>query len=132
MIATIVRNKHCVDILDMATSTFDNMPLWTLQRLANANIDPSSASSGTLPPPISKYASISKYFEVLRHRSFFDIEVQHFDIQHFDIVVQHFDIEASKKLRYRNVFDVEAACFDIGCQNLRASISKCMYFDIDI
>jgi hypothetical protein len=84
-------------------------------------------SSGTLLPPISKYASISKYFEVLRYWSFFDIEVQHFDIE-----VQHFDIEATKKLRYRIIFDIEAACFDIWCQNLRASISKCMFFDIDI
>jgi hypothetical protein len=32
----------------MATSTFDNMPLWILQRLANANIDPSSASDSLL------------------------------------------------------------------------------------
>jgi hypothetical protein len=81
---------------------------------------------GTLPPPISKYASISKYFEVLRYRSFFDIEV------HFDIEVQHFDIEATKKLQYRSYFDIKAACFDVGCQNLRASILKRMYFDIGI
>jgi hypothetical protein len=81
----------------------------------------------TMPPPISKYASISKYFEVLRYRSYFDIVVQH-----FDIVVQHFDIEATKKVRYRSCFDIEAACFDIWCQNLRALISKCMYFDIGI
>jgi hypothetical protein len=78
-------------------------------------------ASGTLPPPISKYASISKSL-VLRSTS----------ISKFDIEVKHFDIEATKKLRYRSLFDIEAACFDIGCQNLRASISKCMYFDIDI
>jgi hypothetical protein len=48
MTATIVRNKQGVDVLDMATSTFDNMPLWILQRLANANIDPSSASDSLL------------------------------------------------------------------------------------
>ncbi len=48
MTATIVRNKQRVDILDMATSTFDNTPLWILQRLANANIDPSSASDSLL------------------------------------------------------------------------------------
>jgi hypothetical protein len=48
MTATIVRNEQRVDILDMATSTFDIMPLWILQRLANANIDPSSASDSLL------------------------------------------------------------------------------------
>jgi hypothetical protein len=48
MTATIVRNKQRVDILDMATSKFDNMPPWILQRLANANIDPSSASDSLL------------------------------------------------------------------------------------
>ncbi len=84
-------------------------------------------SYGTLPSPISKFASISKYFDVLQYRSSFDIEVQHFDIE-----VQHFDIEATKKLQYRSFFDIEAAGFDIGCQHIRASISKCMYFNIDI
>ncbi len=48
MTATIVLNKQRVDILDMASSTFDNMPLWILQRLAIANIDPSSASDSLL------------------------------------------------------------------------------------
>jgi hypothetical protein len=78
---------------------------------------------------ISKYASISKYFKVRQYRSFFNIEVQH-----FDIVVPHFDIEATstKKLRYRSFFDIEAACFDIWCQHRSASISKCMNFDINI
>jgi hypothetical protein len=79
----------------------------------------------TLPPPILKYASISKYrdFEVLRYRSYFDIEVQHFRV---DIVVQHFDIEATKKpSRYRSFFDIEAACFDIGCQKSKS-------FDIEV
>jgi hypothetical protein len=48
MTATIVRNKQRVDILGMATSPFDKMPLWILQRIANANIDPSSASDSLL------------------------------------------------------------------------------------
>ncbi len=48
MTATVVRNKQRVDILDMATSTFDILPLWILLRLANANIDPSSASDPLL------------------------------------------------------------------------------------
>jgi hypothetical protein len=34
MTATIVRNKQRVDILGMATSTFDKMPRWILQRIA--------------------------------------------------------------------------------------------------
>ncbi len=84
-------------------------------------------SSGTLPPHILKYASISKHFEVLQYWRHINISVQYFDIE-----VQHFDIEATKKLWYQSFFDIEAACFYIGCQNLRASISKCMYFDIDI
>ncbi len=41
----------------MATSTFDNMPLWILQRLANANIDPSSASDSLLLERIVHNAS---------------------------------------------------------------------------
>jgi hypothetical protein len=57
MTATIVRNKQRVDILDMATSTFDKMPLWILQRLANANIDPSSASDSLLLERIVHNAS---------------------------------------------------------------------------
>ncbi len=35
----------------------------------------------------------------------------------------------TKKLWYRSFFDIEAACFDIWCQNLRASVSKCMFFN---
>jgi hypothetical protein len=53
------------------------------------------------PPPVWKYASILNYFEVLRLsssiskflRSFFDIEVQHFD---HDSVVPHLDIGVTK------------------------------------
>ncbi len=57
MTATIARNKQVVDILDMATSTIDNMPLWILQRLANANIDPSSTSDSLLLKGIVHNAS---------------------------------------------------------------------------
>ncbi len=69
-------------------------------------------ASRTLPPPILKLD--------------FDIEVQNFDIK-----VTYVDIEATKKLRYQSFFDIQGCNFDIGTQCRSASISKCMYFDID-
>ncbi len=74
------------------------------------------------------------YIEVSSISKFFDIEVQNFDIevQHFYIIVQHFDIEATKKASISKFIRYRSCCFDFRCQNLRASISKCMYFDIGI
>ncbi len=100
-------------------------------------------ASGTLPPPISKYASILKYFEVRLYRSVFDIKVQHFDVevQHFDIeATKNFDIEVSSKfLRYRSCmlrywvskskgFDIEV--YALRYRSVYTSISIVEYFDI--
>ncbi len=82
-----------------------------------------------IPEAILKYASISKYFEVLRYQSFFDIEVQHFDIE-----VQHFDIEATKKasrskfqlLRYRSCMLRYRSCM------LRYRVSKSKGFNTEV
>jgi hypothetical protein len=42
--ATVMQHNQRVDIFGMSISTFDQMPLWILQRLAIASIDPSGVA----------------------------------------------------------------------------------------
>jgi hypothetical protein len=48
MTATVVQHNQRVDIFGMSISTFDPMPLWKLQRLAIARIDPSGTADTSL------------------------------------------------------------------------------------
>ena len=57
--ATTVWNKQHVDIFDVATSMIDDVPLWILQQLANAFIDPRSAFDSLLLTRIVQTANES-------------------------------------------------------------------------
>lgn len=48
MTATVIQHNQRVDIFGMSISTFDQMPLWILQRLAIASIDPSGVADTSL------------------------------------------------------------------------------------
>jgi len=57
MTATVMQHNQRVDIFGMPISTFDQMPLWILQRLAIASIDPSGVADTSLLQGITQNAN---------------------------------------------------------------------------